>query len=290
MGNAGSSATSGSGTDASGLPPGHPAITTGSKCPLGFGKKKAEAKPAAPASCPVDHTPAPASCPVDHSGSGTGGGKAGGDGKYRNPKVYNVYSQPINPDNNMPNKAAQAKAPGQTKDLSTEVRGGGAVAHGCSTPSVASVQAATTRGSASPPAPHPCAAQRVQSTIPKAGTDSTWLYPSPQMFFNALTRKRKRDTDVSEEDMDTVVAVHNNMNERAWRALETWERCHEGCVTAPVLRGVVPHRVHTRPDARGAGVRGADYALCRPVTAASVTTRGCCGSRVAPSTCPPRHA
>ena len=70
--------------------------------------------------------------------------------------------------------------------------------------------------------------QRVQSNIPKAGTDSTWLYPSPQMFFNALTRKRKRDDDVQEEDMATVVAVHNNMNERAWLALEKWERCHEG--------------------------------------------------------------
>ena len=48
------------------------------------------------------------------------------------------------------------------------------------------------------------------------------------MFFNALTRKRKRDDDVQEEDMATVVAVHNNMNERAWLALEKWERCHEG--------------------------------------------------------------
>lgn len=26
--------------------------------------------------------------------------------------------------------------------------------------------------------------ERVFSTIPKSGTDSTWLYPSPQMFFN----------------------------------------------------------------------------------------------------------
>ena len=25
---------------------------------------------------------------------------------------------------------------------------------------------------------------RLQSNIPKGGTDSTWLYPSPQMFYN----------------------------------------------------------------------------------------------------------
>ena len=26
--------------------------------------------------------------------------------------------------------------------------------------------------------------QRKTSSIPKGGTDSTWLYPSPQMFYN----------------------------------------------------------------------------------------------------------
>jgi len=67
--------------------------------------------------CPVDHGAAGASsaaggdCPVDH----------GQAAKYKNPKVYNVYSQEINPDNMMPNKAAQAKSPGQTKELSTKV-------------------------------------------------------------------------------------------------------------------------------------------------------------------------
>lgn len=27
---------------------------------------------------------------------------------------------------------------------------------------------------------------RLQSNIPKGGTDSTWLYPSPQMFYNGM--------------------------------------------------------------------------------------------------------
>jgi hypothetical protein len=85
---------------------------------------------------------------------------------YRNPAIYNVYSQRINdpyaqstpnplaalqgsdlldPKNNMPLEANQQPCPGQRKPLSTE---------------------------------------RVQSTIPKGGTEATWLYPSPQMFFN----------------------------------------------------------------------------------------------------------
>ena len=30
----------------------------------------------------------------------------------------------------------------------------------------------------------PLPTARVQSSIPKGGTDSSWLYPSPQMFYN----------------------------------------------------------------------------------------------------------
>ena len=31
--------------------------------------------------------------------------------------------------------------------------------------------------------------ERVTSTIPKAGTDENWVYPSQQMFWNAMLRK-----------------------------------------------------------------------------------------------------
>lgn len=86
--------------------------------------------------------------------------------KYKNPNVYNVYGQRINgvinsmppnplssirgaevldPKNNMPLEPNQLPNPGQRKPLPTE---------------------------------------RVASTIPKGGTDSTWVYPSPQMVFN----------------------------------------------------------------------------------------------------------
>lgn len=84
---------------------------------------------------------------------------------YRNPAVYNVYNQRINdpaaaagggsgplagqdvldPSNMMPQEPNQQPCPGQRKLLSTD---------------------------------------RMQSNIPKGGTDSTWAYPSPQMFFN----------------------------------------------------------------------------------------------------------
>lgn len=85
--------------------------------------------------------------------------------EYRNTAIYNVYNQRIDgrgdkndpwmgrrqdildPKNNMPLEANQQPCPGQKDLLST---------------------------------------QRVQSNIPKGGTDTTWLYPSPQMFYNGM--------------------------------------------------------------------------------------------------------
>ena len=75
----------------------------------------------------------------------------------------------LDPTNNMPVEPNQRPAPGQKDKISTT---------------------------------------RVQSTIPKGGTDSAWVYPSPQMFYNALVRKDKAD-DVTPKDMESVVSVHN---------------------------------------------------------------------------------
>lgn len=107
--------------------------------------------------------------------------------KYKNKDVYNVYSQKIDPTNNMPATANQEPIKPQSIPLSKE---------------------------------------RVKSTIPKAGTESdTWVYPSPQMFWNALVRKNKSD-GAAEEDMDTVIKIHNNMNENTWNQVLAWEKLH----------------------------------------------------------------
>ena len=155
--------------------------------------------------CPIDHSSsskpsssAPSSssstsasaatCPIDHGGASAAAAAAAPAPPRSRGTVYNVYSQPIDPSNQMPATAAQAPSPGQTKPLSTN---------------------------------------RVQATIQKGGTDGTWTYPSPQMFWNALVRKGKAD-GVSEDDMDSVVSIHNEMNERAWAGLLTWEALHAG--------------------------------------------------------------
>jgi cytochrome c heme-lyase len=90
--------------------------------------------------------------------------------------AYNVYNQPLDPSNQMPVTPNQLPWPGQHKPLSTE---------------------------------------RAVSTIPKGGTAgrATWVFPSPQMFYNALQRKGKGD-DVVEEDMEHVITVHNGV--RLW--------------------------------------------------------------------------
>ena len=86
----------------------------------------------------------------------------------------------------------------------------------------------------------PISTTREPSSIPKGGTEATWVYPSPQMFYNgthahassvvlqmpsaswcikvvnapscmlaALKRKGKGD-DVTEDDMGAVVHAHNS--------------------------------------------------------------------------------
>lgn len=144
--------------------------------------------------------PAASSCPVPE--------------QYRHQAVYNVYGQRINdpnapavpnplaalkesdildPRNNMPLEANQQPCPGQRKPLPTE---------------------------------------RMQSNIPKGGTDSTWLYPSPQMFFNG--------------------------------ALLCVLACRE-------LRGLEPFGSHLSPWCIP-GVAGAQMSLrCRPVSSNEVT-------------------
>lgn len=142
---------------------------------------------------------------------------------YKNPNVYNVYGEKINgpaaaaggggggggnplaaltnrevldPRNNMPVEANQMPCPGQRRPLPTD---------------------------------------RVQSNIPKGGTDSTWLFPSPQMVFNALNRKGKGG-DIVEEDMEGFIHAHNTMNEATWRSVMDWERLHTECGAPTLLK------------------------------------------------------
>lgn len=187
--------------------------TDGTSTPMAAGS-------AAGGQCPMGHDgPASADHTAAPGGSGAGecpmghGKTSDGSSAAASGPVYNVYGQEVNPDNMMP-WLAQKPAPGQRSALSTH---------------------------------------RVQSSIPKGGTESeTWLFPSPQQFYNALVRKNKAE-NVDEGDMGNVVAIHNAMNERAWKLLRAWEtgfhkdELEPGC---PKLRRFMGRPFELSPKAR----------------------------------------
>ena len=47
-----------------------------------------------------------------------------------------------------------------------------------------------------------------------------WIYPSEQMFFNAMKRKKY---DPKTRDMQAIIPIHNAVNERAWMEIKRWE-------------------------------------------------------------------
>lgn len=57
----------------------------------------------------------------------------------------------------------------------------------------------------------------------ESGADKSgnWIYPSQQMFFDAMKRK---NFDPQREDMASIVPIHNAVNERAWKEIKEWEK------------------------------------------------------------------
>jgi cytochrome c heme-lyase len=68
---------------------------------------------------------------------------------------------------------------------------------------------------------------RGDSEIPLAHQLSTesssdnWVYPSEQQMFNAM--KKKGWTNVPEDSIPVVLQIHNNINERTWNQIQSWE-------------------------------------------------------------------
>ncbi len=64
--------------------------------------------------------------------------------------------------------------------------------------------------------------EREPSSIPKGDGTGNWEYPSPQQMYNAMLRKGY--TDTPEDAVESMVAVHNFLNEGAWAEIVEWER------------------------------------------------------------------
>ena len=63
---------------------------------------------------------------------------------------------------------------------------------------------------------------RELSTIPRGDSEGNWEYPSAQQMYNAMLRKGY--TDTPQDAVESMVAVHNFLNEGAWNEIIGWER------------------------------------------------------------------
>lgn len=98
--------------------------------------------------------------------------------------------------------------------------------------------------------PHPeqpfnLSKERQVSSIPKADGSGNWLYPSEQMFWNAMIRKGwnwKEQVGAVDpfkgKDMTEIIKIHNANNESAWMEVLKWERALHGkeCPDGPKLK------------------------------------------------------
>ncbi|KAJ2689370.1 Cytochrome c1 heme lyase [Coemansia spiralis] len=151
-----------------------------------------------PATCPVNHQPATDQrpvCPVDHSTS---------------LKAFLPPSDTphLDPHNQMPLTPEQTPTTAQGAPLST-------ARTTSSIPRADRYQAA---------GPSECPALHEEAPM--------WIYPSEQMFFNAMKRK---NWNPHETDMKTVVPIHNAVNERCWAHILEWEQRHPNQCGGPKL-------------------------------------------------------
>jgi cytochrome c heme-lyase len=179
---------------------------------------------------------------------------------------------------------AQARANGsQTAnphDSSTSASPSTSSASSPSTAVPASCDSSTLNQSTSSPAPTATsllshlqlATSREVSTIPRAlpdlpsarpannerdtGSDKktgNWIYPSEQMFFEAMRRK---SYDPKETDMKTIVPIHNAVNERAWYEIKKWEAGRSDACGGPKLASFSGLSTSLTPRARWKALMG----------------------------------
>ncbi|KAG0325137.1 Cytochrome c1 heme lyase, partial [Podila humilis] len=111
----------------------------------------------------------------------------------------------IDPTNNMPTTPDQFRIASQTRDLNTERE-------------VSSIPKAP---NAADPYNEKGSGNHAADPDGSADVEKVWIYPSEQMFFNAMKRK---NWNPREEDMKFVVPIHNMVNEMAWKHILKWEK------------------------------------------------------------------
>uniref|UniRef100_A0A0K8TST9 Holocytochrome c-type synthase n=1 Tax=Tabanus bromius TaxID=304241 RepID=A0A0K8TST9_TABBR len=106
-----------------------------------------------------------------------------------------------------------------------------------------------------PDQPFPLPTTRQVSSIPKVtedGKEAFWVYPSQQMFWNAMLRKgwRWKNEDIQPKDMDDIIRIHNANNEQAWKEVLKWEALHAQECGHPKLKSFGGKATDYSPRAR----------------------------------------
>lgn len=104
-----------------------------------------------------------------------------------------------------------------------------------------------------PDQPFSLSTERETSHIPRADKQGEcWVYPSPQMFWNAMLRKgwRWKDDDLNQDDMNHIIRIHNVNNEEAWREVLKWEALHARECQEPKLKSFGGKAKEYSPRAR----------------------------------------
>ena len=150
----------------------------------GVGNAKVSSQTQAPPPCASGSgLSSPAPCPVAPDGGPLASTSSSPSSSSSSGPVYNVYNQRID-------TAANAATANKDKEKEKEAAGGtksslwnfgGWINTKNNMPLEPNQQPSAGQRKA-------ISTERQDSTIPKGGTNSTWKYPSPQMFFNALTR------------------------------------------------------------------------------------------------------
>jgi len=113
----------------------------------------------------------------------------------------------------------------------------------------------------SPDQPFALPTDRQKSSIPKASgkEGETWVYPSAQMFWNAMLRKGwrwKDEESMSPDTMKHIIHIHNNNNEAAWEEVLKWEALHAKECGNPKLKSFGGLATKFSPRARFRGLLG----------------------------------
>lgn len=223
---------------ASALPEGHPTVPTSSdgepaKCPVSPEAHKhfmpRPTQSTAPTGLPEGHPAVPLTtsegeptkCPVSPEAH-----KHFLPRSSQSSQAEEDKSLKIDPTNNMPSTPDQFRIASQRRDLATE-REVSSIPKAANSPDPYGDSKNKAAGAASSGS-----GSGAHAPDPDSDQGEVWIYPSEQMFFNAMKRK---NWNPREEDMKFVVPIHNMVNEMAWKHILRWEKQMENTCGGPKL-------------------------------------------------------